>query len=247
MLDGLIDLPWWGYIVVTLLLTHSTMAAATIFLHRHQAHRAIDLHPIAAHLFRCWLWMTTGMTTREWVAVHRKHHATSETTEDPHSPQVFGINTVLWRGTALYKRAAMDSAIVEQYGKGTPDDWLERHLYTPYSYYGFGLMLAIDLALFGATGVAIWVIQLFWVPFWAAGVLNGVGHYWGYRNADCGNAATNIVPWGILLAGEELHNNHHTAPGSAKFSTKRWEFDIGWMYIRLMELLGLARTNHRQG
>ena len=241
-LNGLIDLPWWGYIVVTLVLTHITIASVTIFLHRHQAHRALDLHPIPSHFFRFWLWLTTGQVTKEWAAIHRKHHARCETAEDPHSPQVLGIKKVLWEGAELYRAACKDRSIMEKFGHGTPDDWLERNVYTRHTGKGILLMLVINLVLFGATGLAIWAIQMAWIPFFAAGVINGIGHFWGYRNFENEDASTNIVPWGILIGGEELHNNHHTFGTSAKLSYKWFEFDIGWMYIRIMEILGLAKV-----
>ena len=242
MLDGLLDLSWWQIALATLALTHVTIASVTIFLHRAQAHRALDLHPAISHFFRFWLWLTTGMVTKEWVSIHRKHHARCETAEDPHSPQVLGINEVLWRGSELYRNAAADPEIGERFGRGTPDDWLERHVYTPYSARGIVLMLAIDLLLFGVLGLTVWAVQMIWIPFWAAGVINGIGHYWGYRNYESPDAATNIVPWGIIIGGEELHNNHHAFPSSAKLSSKWWEFDIGWLYIRLLSAVGLARV-----
>ncbi len=241
MLEGLLDLSVWGLVGVTLLLTHVTIASVTIFLHRHQAHRALDLHPAVSHFFRFWLWLTTGMRTKEWVAIHRKHHAKCETAEDPHSPQVLGLKKVLWQGAELYKKEARNQATLEKYGKGTPDDWLERKVYR-HSVLGIGSMMLIDLALFGAAGLTVWAVQMIWIPFWAAGVINGIGHYWGYRNYECRDAATNILPWGILVGGEELHNNHHTYASSAKLSSKPWEFDIGWMYIRLLEMARLARV-----
>ncbi|RMD78881.1 MAG: acyl-CoA desaturase [Gammaproteobacteria bacterium] len=239
---GLVDLPWWGYVLVALGLTHVTIASVTIFLHRHQAHRALDLHPVLSHFFRFWLWLTTGMVTKEWAAVHRKHHARCETEEDPHSPQVLGLRKVLLEGAELYRQEARNPQTLEQYGKGTPDDWLERHLYTPHNKLGIGLMLGIDLLLFGPIGLTLWAVQMIWIPFFAAGVINGVGHYWGYRNFQSPDASTNIVPWGILIGGEELHNNHHAFPASAKLSVRPWELDIGWLYIRIAEALGLARV-----
>ncbi len=242
MLEGLITLPWWGYAVAVLILTHITIAAVTIFLHRHQAHRALDLHPVVSHFFRLWLWLTTGMITREWAAIHRKHHAKVETPDDPHSPQQLGIRTVMWRGAELYRKEAENRETMEKYGHGAPNDWLERRLYTPHNGKGIILMLAIDLVLFGPLGLTVWAVQMMWIPVFAAGVINGVGHYWGYRNYEVADASTNIVPWGILIGGEELHNNHHTFGSSAKLSSKWWEFDIGWMYIRLMETFGLARV-----
>ena len=242
MLNGFIDLPWWGYALVTLALTHVTIASVTIFLHRAQAHRALDLHPAVSHFFRFWLWLTTGMVTRQWVAIHRKHHARCETPEDPHSPQVLGLNKVLWQGAELYKAAAKNQETLERYGHGTPDDWLERKLYTPHNFVGIVLMLILDVVLFGPIGITVWAVQMLWIPFFAAGVINGVGHYWGYRNYACEDASTNILPWGILIGGEELHNNHHAYGSSAKLSSRWYEFDIGWLYIRLLEMLGLARV-----
>ena len=236
------DLPWWGFIVAALVLTHVTIASVTIFLHRHQAHRSLDLHWLPSQFFRFWLWLTTGMVTREWAAIHRKHHAKCETEEDPHSPQVLGINRVLWGGVLLYWKERRNRETIERYGHGAPDDWIERHLYARYNQYGIVLMLVIDMLLFGWPGVAIWAVQMAWIPFWAAGVINGLGHFWGYRNFECEDASTNLVPWGILIGGEELHNNHHAFATSAKLSAHWYEFDIGWMYIRMLELLGLARV-----
>lgn len=241
MLTGLIELPWWGYVVVTLILTHITIASVTIFLHRHQAHRALELHPLISHFFRFWLWLTTGMVTKEWAAVHRKHHAKCEADGDPHSPQLVGINTVLWRGTELYKAEAARKETLEKYGHGTPDDWLERKLYSPHHGKGIAIMAVMNVLLFGPIGLTMWAVQMVWIPFFAAGVINGIGHYWGYRNYESPDASTNIVPWGILIGGEELHNNHHTYPSSAKLSLKWWEFDIGWMYIKILQLLKLGR------
>ncbi len=238
---GLIDLPWWGYVLVALGLTHITIAAVTIFLHRCQAHRALELHPVVSHFFRLWLWLTTGMVTKEWAAIHRKHHAKCETEEDPHSPQIHGINKVLWTGVFLYVKEAFNKETLERYGHGTPDDWMERNVYSSHSILGLFLTGAINVALFGLIpGLLILVVQIIWIPFWAAGVINGVGHWFGYRSYDAADASTNIVPWGILIGGEELHNNHHAFATSAKLSSKWYEFDIGWMYIRIMESLGLA-------
>ncbi|MBA2351154.1 MAG: DesA family fatty acid desaturase [Burkholderiales bacterium] len=245
MLNGLIDLPWWGYIVVTLALTHITIAAVTIFLHRHQAHRALDLHPIVSHFFRFWLWLTTGMETKEWAAVHRKHHARCETPEDPHSPQVLGLRKVFWEGAELYKVESKNAETLERFGQGTPDDWIEHHLYAKHSVWGIAIMLIVDVVLFGPIGISMWGVQMLWIPVFAAGVVNGVGHYWGYRNFECDDAARNIVPWGILIGGEELHNNHHSYPTSARLSNKWYEFDIGWLYIRVMETVGLARVKKK--
>jgi len=240
LLEGLITLPWWGYVVVALVLTHITIAGVTIYLHRHQAHRALDLHPIVSHFFRFWLWLTTGMVTKEWAAIHRKHHAKVETAEDPHSPVIHGINKLVWDGTALYRQASKDKTIMEKYGHGTPDDWIERNLYTRYSGRGIIAMMIIDLLCFGPIGLTIWAVQMVWIPFFAAGIINGVGHWWGYRNYEVADTSTNIVPWGIIIGGEELHNNHHTFGSSAKLSSKWWEFDIGWLYIRTLEIVGLA-------
>jgi stearoyl-CoA desaturase (delta-9 desaturase) len=239
---GLLNLSWWQLIVATLLLTHVTIAAVTIFLHRSQAHRALDLHPAVMMFFRAWLWFTTGMQTKEWVSIHRKHHAKCETVEDPHSPQTRGLKTVLWSGAELYMAEAQNAETLSRYGHGTPDDWMERSVFSRYPWQGLGLMLGIDLILFGAAGLSIWAIQMIWIPFHAAGVINGIGHYWGYRNYDAPDASTNISPWGIWIGGEELHNNHHTYPTSAKLSSKWYEFDIGWLYIRTLETVGLAKV-----
>jgi stearoyl-CoA desaturase (delta-9 desaturase) len=245
LFSGVLDLPWWGYVMVTLGLTHVTIASVTIFLHRHQAHRALDLHPAASHFFRFWLWLTTGMVTREWAAIHRKHHAKCDTPEDPHSPQVLGINRVLWGGVFLYVREGHNHETIERYGRGTPDDWLERNLYSRFAALGLTLMGAIDILLFGLVpGLLIVATQIVWIPFWAAGVINGIGHYWGYRNWSSPDASTNISPWGIVIGGEELHNNHHAFPTSAKLSVKWYEFDLGWGYIRGLEMLGLAKVKH---
>lgn len=240
LLSGLIDLPWWGYIVVALVFTHITIAAVTIYLHRHQAHRALELHGIPSHFFRFWLWMTTGMVTKEWSAIHRKHHAHCETENDPHSPQVLGIGKVLREGSELYRAEAKNKETLVKFGHGAPDDWIERNLYTKHSAMGVVLMMIVNFMLFGFNGVWIWAVQMIWIPITAAGIINGIGHYWGYRNFECEDASRNILPWGILIGGEELHNNHHTFGTSAKLSNKPWEFDIGWMYIRCMEIVGLA-------
>jgi stearoyl-CoA desaturase (delta-9 desaturase) len=239
---GVLGLSWWQVVLATLLLTHITIAAVTIFLHRSQAHRALDLHPAVSHFFRAWLWLTTGMQTREWVAIHRKHHAKCETPEDPHSPQTRGLRKVLWQGAELYMEEADNKETLARYGHGTPNDWLERNVYSRFTWQGCGLMLGADLILFGAAGIAVWAVQMIWIPFFAAGVINGIGHFWGYRNYDSPDAATNISPWGILIGGEELHNNHHTYPTSARLSSKWFEFDIGWTYIRILSALGLARV-----
>lgn len=241
--SGIVDIPWWGCIIVAAALTHVTIIAVTVFLHRHQAHRALELHPAVSHFFRLWLWLTTGMVTREWAAIHRKHHAKVETPEDPHSPQVLGINRVLWGGVMLYVKASRNRATIERYGHGTPDDWLERHVYSRHVKLGLTLMGLADVMLFGIVpGTLIYLIQIVWIPFWAAGVINGLGHFRGYRNWPTEDASTNIVPWGIVIGGEELHNNHHAFTTSAKLSSKWYEFDIGWMYIRILEALGLAQV-----
>ncbi len=239
---GTWQLGFWQLVLFTLAMTHVTIAAVTIYLHRHQAHRSLDLHWLPSHFFRFWLWLTTGMTTKAWASIHRKHHAKCETEDDPHSPQVFGINKVFWQGAELYRKEAANAETLQKFGHGTPDDWIERHLYSRFSWQGLGLMLIIDLALFGAIGLTVWAVQMLWIPVTAAGVINGIGHYWGYRNFEAPDASTNISPWGILIGGEELHNNHHTYPTSAKLSVKPYEFDIGWLYIRILETLGLARV-----
>jgi stearoyl-CoA desaturase (delta-9 desaturase) len=238
--SGFFDLPWWGYVLAALALTHVTIASVTIFLHRCQTHRALDLHAIPSHFFRFWLWLTTGMVTREWVAIHRKHHAKCETVDDPHSPQTRGIKTVLLTGSELYRTEGKNQETLSKFGHGTPDDWLERNLYTPFSWQGVGVMLIVDVMLFGAVGATVWAVQMLWIPITAAGIINGIGHYWGYRNFACADASANIVPWGIIIGGEELHNNHHAYGTSAKLSSRWFEFDIGWMYIRILEILGLA-------
>ncbi len=237
---GFWQLAWWQMLLFTLALTHLTMISVTVFLHRHQAHRALDLHPLAAHFFRFWLWLTTGQVTREWTAIHRKHHAKCEQAQDPHSPHVYGIKTVLLRGYELYRAEAVNQETLKRFGHGTPADWLERQLYTRYSWHGVALMLIIDLCLFGAPGLTVWAVQMAWTPVMAAGIVNGAAHYWGYRNFETPDASTNISPWGLIIAGEELHNNHHTYPTSAKLSVKPYEFDVGWLYISLLQKLRLA-------
>ena len=232
----------WEILAYTLITTHITIAAVTIFLHRAQAHRALDLHPIPSHFFRLWLWLSTGMVTKEWVAIHRKHHAKCETEDDPHSPQTRGIKTVLLTGSELYRSEAKNQETLTKFGHGTPDDWLERNLYSRYSWQGVGLLLIINLMLFGAIGATVWAVQMLWIPITAAGIVNGIGHYWGYRNFEAPDASRNVSPWGIVIGGEELHNNHHTYPTSAKLSVKPYEFDIGWAYIRGLEMLGLAKV-----
>ena len=245
LFSGAFDLPWWAIATVALGLTHITIVAVTLFLHRHQAHHAFDMHPAVSHFFRFWLWLTTGMVTKEWAAVHRKHHAKCDTPEDPHSPLVFGLNRVLWGGVFLYVKEANKPETLERYGHGTPDDWLERNIYSRHAVLGLVLMGFIDIVLFGVVpGGLIVLTQIVWIPFWAAGVINGIGHYWGYRHWSTPDASTNIVPWGLLIGGEELHNNHHAYPTSAKLSAKWYEFDIGWGYIRVLEALGLATVKH---
>jgi fatty-acid desaturase len=236
--DGLTHASVGALVVYTLIVTHITIVAVTVYLHRHSAHRAVELHPALRHFFRLWLWLTTGMGTKAWTAIHRKHHAVCETEDDP---QIFGIRKVFWQGAELYRASAKDASLLERFGKGTPDDWIERKLYTPHSALGVTLLAFINIALFGAAGLTIWAVQMLWIPVLAAGVINGIGHWWGYRNFECPDAASNISPWGILIGGEELHNNHHTYPNSAKLSVKPWEFDIGWFWIRLFETLGLAK------
>ena len=240
--NGLTHATGWQLVIYTLVVTHLTIAGVTIYLHRHQAHRAMDLGPIPSHFFRFWLWMTTGMVTREWVAIHRKHHAKCETHDDPHSPVTRGIGTVLFRGSELYRAEAKVAATIEKFSHGTPDDWIDRNVYRRFSATGVGLMLVINVALFGVLGLTIWAIQMAWIPIWAAGVINGIGHYWGYRNFEAADSSTNVSPWGIIIGGEELHNNHHTYPTSAKFSVKPYEFDLGWAYIRMFEMLGWAKV-----
>ncbi|NWG73384.1 MAG: fatty acid desaturase [Rubrivivax sp.] len=239
---GVLAASWWQIVLFALLTTHFTIASVTIFLHRSQAHRALDLHPIPSHFFRFWLWFTTGMVTKEWVAIHRKHHAKCETPDDPHSPQTRGIRTVLLQGAELYRAEAKVQETLAKYGHQTPDDWLERHVYSRYTWQGVGLLLILDLLLFGAIGATVWAVQMLWIPVTAAGIINGLGHWWGYRNFEAPDASTNISPWGIIIGGEELHNNHHTYPTSAKLSVKPFEFDIGWVYIRGLEMLGLAKV-----
>ncbi len=240
--NGLWNLSWWQIVLYTLVTTHITIASVTIFLHRTQTHKAMELGPIPSHFFRFWLWLSTGMVTKEWVAIHRKHHAKCETVDDPHSPQVKGIDEVFWRGAELYRRESKNMDTMERYGTGTPDDWIERNLYTRYSWQGVGLMLIINVALFGMAGLAVWAVQMIWIPITAAGIINGIGHYWGYRNFEAPDASRNISPWGLLIGGEELHNNHHTYPTAAKFSVKKYEFDIGWVYIQMMSAIGWAKV-----
>ena len=239
---GLLAASWWQIVLYALVTTHITIASVTIYLHRHQAHRAMDLHAIPSHFFRLWLWLGTGQVTKEWVSIHRKHHAKCETVDDPHSPVAHGIKKVFWQGAELYRAESKNKETMTKYGHGTPNDWIERNLYTRFSWQGVGLMMVINLALFGIAGLAVWAVQMMWIPVTAAGIINGIGHYWGYRNFEAPDASTNISPWGIIIGGEELHNNHHTYPTSAKFSVKPYEFDIGWGYIRALEFVGLARV-----
>ena len=240
--NGITRASAWQVVIATLVMTHITIAGVTIFLHRCQAHRALDLHAIPSHFFRFWLWLTTGMVTKEWAAIHRKHHAKCETEEDPHSPVTRGIKKVLFEGAELYRAESRNRETIEKYGHGTPDDWIERNLYTKHSALGVALMLVLDVLLFGVIGVTVWAVQMMWIPITAAGIINGIGHYWGYRNYDCSDASTNVFPIGILIGGEELHNNHHTFGTSAKLSSKWYEFDIGWMYISILAALGLAKV-----
>ena len=239
---GLSGATWWQAMIAALVMTHITIAGVTIYLHRHSAHRALDLHPVVSHFFRFWLWLTTGMVTKEWTAIHRKHHAKCEHAGDPHSPVVFGIKKVFFEGSELYRAEAKNQETVQRYGHNTPNDWIERHVYTARSRLGVSLMLIINVALFGALGLTVWAIQMAWIPITAAGIINGIGHWWGYRNFEAADASTNVSPWGILIGGEELHNNHHTYPTSAKLSVKPYEFDIGWMYITVLQSVGLARV-----
>src|SRR5690625_1565196 len=239
---GLLQFSWLQSILVTLVLTHITIVSVTVFLHRGQAHRGLDLHPAVAHFFRFWLWLTTGMVTKEWVAIHRKHHARCEREGDPHSPMVFGINRVLWRGAELYRQEAINQETMAKFGHGTPDDWIERNLYSRRTVLGISIMLVINLTLFGVIGLTVWAVQMAWIPFWAAGVVNGIGHYFGYRNFGSPDTSTNVFPIGIIIGGEELHNNHHAHASSARFSSKWYEFDIGWMYLRILSSLKLAKV-----
>lgn len=238
---GLLQASWWEVVLYTLVMTHITIVGVTVFLHRSQAHRGLDLHPAVMHFFRFWLWMTTGMVTKEWVSIHRKHHAKCEREDDPHSPMIYGIGKVMFSGAELYRHESKNKETLSKFGHGTPDDWLERHIYTRYSARGILIMLFIDLALFGSIGFTIWAVQMAWIPFWAAGVVNGIGHYWGYRNFASPDTSTNVFPIGILIGGEELHNNHHAFGTSAKFSSKWYELDIGWIYILGLKSLGLCK------
>ncbi len=242
-LYGILNLDLWGYVLATLIMVQITMMAVTLYLHRDQAHRAIDLHPVLRHFFRFWIWCTSGMLTREWVSIHRKHHAFCETPDDPHSPQIYGLRKVLFEGAELYRAETENMETLEKFGRGTPDDWLERNIYLRVPYGGIILMFVANLLLFGIPGITIFAIQMMSMPVFAAGIINGVGHHSGYRNFECDDAATNIVPWGLLIGGEELHNNHHAFPTSAKFSIRRWEFDIGWLYIKVFSAFRLAKVN----
>jgi stearoyl-CoA desaturase (delta-9 desaturase) len=242
MFTGVYDLPWWGYVGYTLVMTHITIAAVTVYLHRHQAHRALELHPFVSHGFRFWLWLTTGMVTKEWTAIHRKHHAKCETVDDPHSPQVHGIRKVLLEGAELYRAESRNRHTLERYGHGTPEDWIERNVYGRFTLLGISLLFILNFVLFGFIGITIWAVQMMWIPVTAAGVVNGIGHYWGYRLFQPSDASRNIVPWGILIGGEELHNNHHAYVTSARLSNRWYEFDVGWLYIRLLQMLGLAQV-----
>ena len=231
-------------ILYTLLLTHITIACVTLYLHRSQAHRAVEFHPAISHFMRFWLWLTTGMVTKQWVAVHRAHHRYSDEPGDPHSPHVYGIGQVFFKGAVLYHAASKDKEMVDTYGRGTPDDWIERNVYTPHSRLGIGILLVLNCAVFGWLGAIIWGIQMLWIPFWAAGVINGVAHWWGYRNGETRDQSRNITPWGIVVGGEELHNNHHLDPASPRLSRQWWEFDIGWFYIKLLQSLKLAKLKN---
>lgn len=242
MLYGLLNLSFWGYCIITLVFVQITIAAVTLYLHRSQCHRALDMHPIITHPLRLWLWLTTGMVTKKWVAIHRKHHAKTETAEDPHSPQILGIKKVLTEGAELYRTESHNAETMEKYGHGCPNDWIENNLYSPYSARGIFVMMAIDFILLGVPGITVWAIQMMWIPLFAAGVINGLGHYWGYRNYEVPDSSTNLTPIAFFVGGEELHNNHHTYPSSAKFSLKPWEFDIGWLYIRILSFVGLAKV-----
>jgi stearoyl-CoA desaturase (delta-9 desaturase) len=240
--NGITGLSGWQVFIYTAIVTHITIAAVTIYLHRHQAHRALELHAIPSHFFRFWLWLTTGQVTKQWAAIHRKHHAKCDTEEDPHSPVTRGIKKVFFEGAELYRAESKNQETMDKYGHGTPTDWIERNLYSKYSWAGVVALLFINFVLFGVIGVSVWAVQMMWIPITAAGIINGIGHYWGYRNYDCADAATNIIPFGILIGGEELHNNHHTYATSAKLSSKWYEFDIGWFYIRVLEVCGMAKV-----
>jgi stearoyl-CoA desaturase (delta-9 desaturase) len=239
---GLLQFTWWELVLVLLVCTQLTIFSVTLYLHRSQAHRGVDFHPVLNHFFRFWTWLTTSMITKEWVAIHRKHHAKVETDEDPHSPQAKGIRKVFWEGVELYREARWQRGDIEQYGRGAPEDWIERRLYTPLATWGPVTLAFVQFALFGLPGIALWAIQMAWIPFWAAGVVNGLGHWWGYRNFESADTSTNLTPWAFWIGGEELHNNHHAFPSSARFAMRRWEFDIGWAAIKGLESVGLAKV-----
>lgn len=239
---GLLQFTWWELLLVLLVCVQLTIFSVTLYLHRSQAHRGVDFHPVLNHFFRFWTWLTTSMITKEWVAIHRKHHAKVETDEDPHSPQTKGIRKVFWEGVELYREARRQRADIEQYGRGAPEDWIERRLYTPLATWGPITLLVVQFALFGLPGIAVWAIQMAWIPFWAAGVVNGLGHWWGYRNFESADTSTNLTPWAFWIGGEELHNNHHAFPSSARFAMRRWEFDIGWAAIKGLEAVRLAKV-----
>ena len=232
-------------IIATLVMVQITIACVTLYLHRSQAHKAVEFHPVVEHFMRFWLWLTTGMVTKEWVAIHRKHHQKSDTVDDPHSPKIYGIWRVLFGGALLYVKAKQDKPMVDKLGVGTPNDWIEHNVYSRYPSFGLGLLLILDTLVFGWAGLLVWSVQAIWIPFWAAGVINGIGHWWGYRNGDTRDTSTNIAPWGIIIGGEELHNNHHLNPASPKLSKRWFEFDIGWLYIRIFEMLGLLTVRTR--
>lgn len=229
------------YIIYTLIATHITIVCVTLFLHRGQAHRAIEFHPVLSHFMRFWLWLTTGMVTRQWVAIHRKHHRFSDAQGDPHSPHVYGLKRVLFKGAWLYHDASKDSTMVSSYGVGTPDDWMERNIYSRHSRWGIAALLVFNTLLFGYIGIVVWIVQMIWIPWWAAGVVNGLAHWWGYRNGETRDSSRNISPWGIVIGGEELHNNHHLEPANPKLSRQWYEFDIGWMWLKLFEFAKLAK------
>ncbi len=239
---GVVHASWPTLLVYFIVVTQLTIFSVTLYLHRSQAHRGVDFHPLVAHVFRFWSWLSTAMVTKEWVAIHRKHHAKCETAEDPHSPQFHGIRKVLLDGVDLYRQARRDRETMEKYGRGTPEDWLERNVYGRFPEAGPTLMLLINLTLFGMWGLFIWALQMIWIPFMAAGVVNGLGHWWGYRNFESDDTSTNLTPWGVVIGGEELHNNHHTFPSSAKFALRKWEFDLGWAVIKTLEAVRLAKV-----
>jgi len=226
-------------IIYLLITTHITILCVTIFLHRGQAHKGLIFHPVLEHFMRFWLWLTTGMVTKQWVAIHRKHHRYSDVPGDPHSPHVYGIWRVIFKGAILYHEASKDKNMVDTYGVGTPSDWIEHNIYSNHSRLGISILLLLNLWLFGWIGALIWLVQMVWIPFWAAGVVNGVGHWFGYRNGDTKDKSCNISPLGVIIGGEELHNNHHLDPANPKLSRKWFEFDIAWFYIKVFSKLGL--------